>query len=432
MARFTVFSGISTTWSPTTVKAKVRGGALATQASRSAALTSQMRVLPHGRRVVGSVGLQGQVTFCVVDGTDPDGTGTQIYPLQTSARIMDRGQVHLTPGYRLAVKAVTAKSGPVQFPSEGAVTWYENGAYAALEVSVTMARNGASTTTSKIFYPTFSSEDYKALLTGSGAAFGDLQEFDHVFHTDSLWTENVTASWVVTAYGGVRPVDVCLYETPYRAVHDASAREGTCPSFAAPGDSQEFAITGKDFSDDAVWGSVQSNKSARDQERVWGPRLFAWSSWNEDAIAVTATEALAVSITSTSFRDLKESTVTGWASSRMGWSMSSGGYGRRIDQSGILELRDKIGALPVKLLVYARMTTAGPTGTVRFTTSPASCRDLTISGTSYAWYTVWTTLACAIHATAPSHLMLLVKVSSGTMEIRYASCEYWDNYEVTE
>lgn len=432
--RITEFPQVPTQWTPSSTKAKIRGGALATQASRDAAFSSQQYVIPHGRRVVSAVGLNGATAFLVVDGTDPGdqniaGTLTQVYPLSTSERIMDRGSVHLTPGYRLAIRAVFCRSGPVQFPGEGAAEWFEDRPVAKLNVTVTFNKGMSVAVQSYDFIPPFSEKDFKALTsTGQGGAWKDLVVMDHI--VPSSWTENVTASWVVTAFGGIRPVDVCIYERPFYAYHDVDQREGTCPSYPNSV-SQEYAITGKDFGDEATLGSVQSNKSARDQQRVWGPRIFEWSSWHESA-GITATEAAATTLTSTSWVDLFESSVVYHDPSRPGWSMSSGGYGRTLEQSGDLELRGKVGVLPVKIRLYAKMGSAGPTGSVRFTSSGASVCDIAVSGTSYDWYTSYAVMRVPVHATVAGTMQILAKVTSSTLSVRYCSVEHWANYEVEE
>ncbi len=428
-------------WDPTTTKAKVRGGALATQASRNEALRSQVRILAHGRRVVANVGLHGQPEFLVPDGIDPvkegfgnPGTATQQYPTASSSRVLDRRTVRLTPGYRLAAKCIFAKSGPVQyFQVEPGNAWFEAPLASKLVVSVTYRKGGSSVVVSHEFHPPWGNQPFNGLPTGQGGAWADLLEKDFTFHHDETWTENVTADIVIWAYGGCRPVDIVIYETPLRAIHDEDAREGTCSSFPPGGDPLlDYAISGRVFPGNATHGSVQASKSARDQMRVWGPMLFAWSCWDEVSNGVTATEGAAIQIVSTSFRSLKTPVITAYNSTYPGASMSSGGYGRLLEMSGDLELRGKVGVVPVLIRAYARMTSAGPTGTLRFTTAPHSLRDLSISGTSWGWYEGFAWLQCSVHASVPSTMQVLAKVSSGTLEVRYISVEHFGNYTVAE
>ncbi len=427
-------------WDPATVKAKVRGGALATQASRNEALRSQVRILARGRRVVASVGLAGQAEFLVPDGVDPvkeglgnPGTATQQYPTASSSRVMDRRTVRLTPGHQLVAKCIFAKSGPVQyFQVEPGNAWFEAPLASKLVISVTYRKGGDDRVVIHEFHPPWGVQPHLGLPAGQGGAWTDLLEDSYEFEPE-WWPENVTADIVITAHGGCRPVDIVVFEAPHKALHDETAREGTCSSFPVGGSSvPDYAISGREFPDNATYGSVQASKSARDQMRVWGPLLFSWSCWDEQANGVTATEGAAVQIVSTSFRSLKTPTITAYNTTYPGASMASGGYGRLLETSGDLELRGKVGVVPVLIRAYARMTSAGPTGTLRFQTAAHSLRDLTVSGTSWTWYEGFAWLQCSVHASVPSTMQILAKVSSGTLETRYISVEHFGNYTVVE
>lgn len=425
-------------WSPDTTKAKVRGGALATTGSRNGALQSQAIVARSGRRYLASTGLQGSVAWQVVDGVNPEGSVGQKYPLQTGSRVLLRGYTHLTPGYRIGAKVLVAKSGPTQFNVEGGGTYYKNSSFAKLQLDVSYNKNGGVVTITREILPPFADNAFQQLNTSIGGAWKDVHEYLLKFDIPpgmasiDFFTENVQAFWTITGYGGLRPIDISLYEEMDDATYSEDYREGTLPSFLGNAEIQEYAISGLSFPDQAYWGSIQSNKSARDQQRVWGPRLADWGCWVEGGASVNATEGTATTLTSTSFRDLWESTVTTFNANAPGWTVASGGYGRTIGTSGKLELRDKVAVIPVKIRVYARMTTVGPTGTLRFMTAPHSLRDVTITGTTFQWYTAYAVLQCPVHASVPGTLLVHGKVSSGTMELRYFSVEHWSNSSVDE
>src|SRR5688572_14494086 len=106
-------SDIPPAFNPKGVGDKIKGGALANQASRNAALYSQMQSVPRGRRILCRAGIQGQDEHLVISGFNPDFL-IQIYPLATAERVIGRQVVRLSPGYVVAATAVCLPSGPVQ------------------------------------------------------------------------------------------------------------------------------------------------------------------------------------------------------------------------------------------------------------------------------------------------------------------------------
>ena len=440
-ARQDAINLINPQWVPATVAAKVRGGALATQSSRDAALFSQMQVIPVGRRVACSAGLHGQAEFLVPTGIDPDGTATKTYPTDTVGRVMIRRPIRLTPGYVLKVLAVCAPTGPTQETSANLsdFLWHAapDGGY--LEVTVAIDNGISNVSKTKHIVPPFSKEQYKSLPSGDGTVWGVLSTADTYFYFDEFkdvgWVEHVSAVVTITAYGGIRPVDIAVVEVPHSATHDDSHREGTIPLYPEKGTGYEYALTGKSYTGDARFGSHQANKTMGDQRLIHGPCLMYWTCWNEEANAVTVTEGDPVTISGTSFRDLKTTAITSWANANPGWSMSSGGTACNLEQSGPLELRGVNAVIPVLCRVYAKMSNAAHTGTVRFQTENYSLRDITVTGsTSYAWYTGLAWLKCGVHQTDFSNLQVLCKTANAThtMSIRYLAVQHYGNFEISE
>jgi hypothetical protein len=195
----------------------------------------------------------------------------------------------------------------------------------------------------------------------------------------------------------------------------------------------EYPLTGRNPSADNRWGSQQAVKSLNDQRQIWGPCLMAWSCWNEDLVAANATEGTASVFTATTYRELVHS-ATSYSTTAPGFSVSSGAYARNLEQSGPLELRNVNGVIPVTVRVYARVTTAGHSGTVRFQTAPFSMRDLNVTSTTWQWISGLAWLRVPVHASLDSHLQIHCKVTSAghQLEIRYASVEYGGHYEVAE
>ncbi len=425
---------IDTEWSPSGVAAKVRGGAIASQSSRDAALYTQMRILPHGRRLLARAGLGGGTAFMVPDGTNPHNV-SKIYPNKTSERVMARQKCRLTPGYTIRVTGIFAPSGPTQTPTPSGGFYEEDSGVSGVRFTVLLGNGISNVTKSITLVPKFSNETYKALPTDLWAA---LEKMTKVFNFAELktagWTEGVTATITVTALGGVRPVDLTVSEEPNSdAQQDDTHRECSIPMVKAAGVESEYAITGYSYTGNARGGSHQAAKSMRDQRQVCGPMLAYWSCWNEAVATVGATEGVAVSATSTSFADILGNSVTTWASTNPGWSVSSGGTARTLEQSGPLELRGVNGVVPVICRAYMKSGGGGSTATVKLQTESYSLRELTSTSSSYAWVEGLAWMRCGIHQTDQSNLQVFIKSSSISFaaSIAYLSVEVAGNYTIT-
>lgn len=423
-------------WVPTTVASQVKGGAYASQQTRDAALRSQMQVIPVGRRVVAEAGLHGEPGFLVVDGVDTESGGVQKYPLAPTnggQRVMSRQRFCLTPGYGLRVLGIFAPSGPVQFPVEGSWTEDNPGAYLVVSVSWNNGEDAPATTSLK-FTPKFSKRDFKGLAQGPGAVWDDLEtlsaDIPSPSPADGVYTEHVIATVTITAYGGLRPVDICVHETPRTATHDDEHREGTVSMFpAVQMPTQAHAITSYSPPGTPNRGSQQANKTTHDQRMVWGPRLFQWTAWQEDAAPVTATEGSPVQTTSTTDIGLQD-IVTSYSAAHPGWSTSCGGYALGLEQSGPLELRGKAGVIPVLLRAYAKISGGGATGTISFRSAAYSVGDISVTSGFYEWREVVAWLKCGTNPAELVPIEVFLRISTGTqtLSVLYLSAEYGRGY----
>ena len=429
--RTTTLSKIDPEWSGTGVAAKVRGEALATQNSRNQALYSQMRILPLGRRVLVRVGLGGHTQFMVPSGTNPAGV-SKVYPDKTNERVMARQKCRVTPGYNLRLTGIFAPSGPTQTPSP---IYAEDSPVAELMVTVVLD-NGLSNVSKTIYMiPKWSKEQYKALPTD---VVGSLQKMTKLFDVVELktagWTENVTATITVTAKGGLRPVDVTVSEEPGKlATQNDDNRECSIPMIPDKGVPSEYAITGKTYPDSALYGAHQAAKTSQDQRQVLGPLLAYWTCWNEAVATVGATEGIAAQSTGTAFIDITHTSLTTWASGNPGWSMSSGGTARMIEQNGPLALRNVNAVVPVIIRAYIKSGGGGSTATVRFQTENYSLIELTSTSSTYAWVEGLAWLRCGVHQMDASNLQVLLKSSSIAFaaSLQYFTVEYAGNFAVT-
>lgn len=409
---------------------KIKGGSLATQSSRNAALRSQMQILPHGRRVVGQVGLHGQMGFFVQDGIDPE-TESREYPEATWDRTLYRGKINVTPGYELWVALLAVPSGPCQHYAGGG-SGYETGSDSAkLTISINYDSGVVDYDLVKIMQPPWSVLSYKALDSAVGGAFDLTLLQGRLGMPQAVWTEHVVATVSAVALGGLRPVEIIFYEQPKELVrHDDSHRECTIPMVWKGKQLPALPITGLTYNTNATLGSHQVSKSLRDYRRATGPYLVSWSAWDETGTALADDAEGVMTITNTSYEDLQY-TMTSFAVTNPGWSMSSGGTARNLEQNGPLEMRGVNGCVPVLIRAYCKVSSG--TGSLKFQTANYSLRELSTTSTSYGWVEGLAWLRCGPHQTVSSVLEVFGKCSGGgTLSIRYLSVEHWGNYNVTE
>lgn len=412
--------------------AKIKGGALATQSSRNAALRSQMQLVPHGRRVVAQVGLHGGLGFFVPDGLDTT-SDPRLYPEPDWERVLFRGKVNVTPGYELWCSMVSVPSGPCQKYILSTDSYEATSDGAWLRIDCTYDNGVVPIVVAHGMTPPWSVLEFKGLDPAAGGAFSLTHQTKRITMPDGVgWVEHVSAEITLTAIGGLRPVEIILYEMPKSVVqHDDSHRECTIPQVPKSG-MPDRAIIGKAYPGDARLGSHQAAKSMRDYRKVCGPYIFSWSSWDETGVAMTDdAEGDPETVTSSSFVGFKSSTITLHNDTHPGWSISSGGTSRNLEQSGPLELRGVNGCIPVLVRAYCKVS-AG-TGVIRFQTAFYSLRDLSTTSTSYTWVEGLAWLRCGVHQSQETVLEVFGKCSGGgTLSIRYLSCEHFGNYQITE
>lgn len=387
-----------------------------------------------GRRILATAGLHGASDFLVLDG-DNTTSGSQIYPTKTHERTVLITKCRLTPGCRISVVGLACRSGPCQRMGGGG-SWVEDSRTGSLIIVATWD-NGINqySRTTEYVVPS-SAETYggepSAFSAGNISTIkSDIPNPADV-EDDDEFGGMVELTIQIKAKGALRLIDVAVYEKPHEVWRDEDDRETTTMNVSGPYPS-EYAITGLDLPDDARWGARQYLHNARSQAQYLGPTLWQWSSWDESTATVTQTTPTAVTATTTSFTDLLRSSITSFSESNPGWSMSSGGTSRNPEWSGILELRERDGVIPVTCRVYAKVNSGAITGTVRFQSKDYSLCDLTTSSTSYTWIEGLAWLRCGIHQNLQTVMQLMGKVSAaGTLSVLYASVDYGGHYELVE
>lgn len=435
MSRKVKFEDILSSWDYTTVATDLFGGKTASQKTNREALYSQMPPLHVGRRILLTAGLMGNAEFLVIDGTNPH-NASKVYPNSNASRIMAYTKVRLTPGYNIKASGIFVPSGPCQTSTSSGGFYEESQNVGYVEILITI-NNGISTAsgTINLMLPA-SNETYKAIKSGSGGAWTVMIKQEGVCSIPEIgtigWVENVTAELTIKAWGGARPVDICVYEIPNIAIHDETHRECTIPAYLKDVTSK-FAMTGKEYTGNARGGSHQLSKTMIDYKKVCGPTIFQWSPWNEFVNTISQTEGTAVTSTSTTYADITNSTTSTWSITNPAWSMSCGSYGGNIEQSGPIEIENN-SCVPVLCRAYMKGGGVGVTGTVKFQTADYSLCELSTTSATYVWVEKLAWLRCATDVQYISSIQVFLKSSSiaTSCGIKYAAVEYYGNYVVTQ
>ena len=414
----------------------VESGAIAKADRIMRVSDTQDGVGSHGRRILANAGIRGAANFLVNQNDNPNYQPVQTYPEPT--RICEIGQwyARLMPGMRLRVDLLAIPSGPCQLSfAEPYSAWMEQGRLGVLGVTVRYEWSGGSSERSVDVSVPGSTETYGA--EPEAFAAGGLRYYFAVIPHPADMEDNpeycgeVKVRIALESKASLRLVDCVVSEEPYEYWRDDTHREGPIhnPGTKYP---SEYAITGRALPSDARCGARQHLKTVWDQRQYWGPALWQWSSWDESNADITYTEPRAVTTSSTSLVNLIHQSLTSYSAGNPGWSMSSGGTARCAEWSGILELRERAGVVPVTVRVYGYVS--GGTGTVRVQSGSQSLVELTITNTSADWIEGLAWLECGIHQNVFSNLQVLGKISSAIRELSvlYMSIDYGGHMQLHE
>lgn len=396
------------------------------------------RVLRHGRRILLHAGLHGAAEWHIAD-TIP-GQPAQTYPEKEVERVVARTpSITITPGHFVRVVAVSNPAGLTEKNISG---WSSDGAQGKLVVTA-VYNNGADTTVTRTIDFPGSLAQYAQQPAQEGGAWALLRRHrsplllpaDMNFLANlTAWTDvPVTVTLALAYYGSPRVIDVVVYEEPLALAYDLSAGDWMIPMHAGNAGGNLGQLPGavpviKKSASDPGHGAEIVCDAARRQSQEIGPVLLAVTAWNESDQTVAATETVARQVTSTSYVEIWSGDSAAHSESDAGWSLSSGANARRVQESEErVVLRDADNVVPVKCSIYCRLTTAGPTATVRFETEDYSIVEVAVpSGTSWAWREATGHLRCGLGAQDPTVLQVRAKVSSGTFEWRYVQVKFAD------
>lgn len=401
------------------------------------------RFYGNSRRIVARVGLAGSNQFHVGN-FNPTSGGVQVYPTKTARRVAARSQFALSPGCFLRFSCIVAPSGMTQRMT--GINWVADKPMGEIIVRATF--DGMSSSTVEFTRSLHvSSEVWAAEDTDDGATWSGLKRYDIplIYPADAkdnifnMWrySEGVTCNLEVIYRGGVRCVDAFVSELPFAYVRDVGTDLESDFSMVLATDNvgdhvknypAPFPIEEKS-STDPCFGSLLLADVAHKQHKSLGPVLATFTSWNETTQGVTATEAAALTTSSTTFVNLVSTSLSTWAESNPGWSIASGGQAQQFASSNALrELRDKDAVVPVRIWVYGARSVSG-TASLRFQTRDYSVAEMTISSATEAWYSsVIGHLRCGLNAEDASNLQVFGRVSTAlsTLSVRAIVLEYID------
>lgn len=402
----------------------------------------QDKVLGSGRRVVAMTGLNGADEFAV-GSTDPDDGGGQDYPDAVTARVACRAKFDLTPGAMLRCVAIVAPSGATQRLTPGGGGIYESaGGGGQIVVDTTFTNSGGSENVVTVLDTPVSSNEFYGESTTAGAVWAEAHRLrSKLIQPDMLdaataasWSDGVTVELSIAYRGGVRPISVVVFEEPLQYVRSLESEDWASSVYTDGGGKplgkypSPWPVDATNLGGNPANGTTYLMATAERQRTSLGPMLLTASAWNEASQAVTSAETDEKTTTSTTPVDLWRTSTTGWAATRAGWSMSSGGNAPGWNTGGPhLELRDVAMVVPMRVRVYAKKT-GGGTGTLRVMTQVYSLCELSVTSTSWGWVETTATLKCGMGPEDPSNLLILGFVSAGgtTLHVRNVTVEYVD------
>lgn len=419
------------------------GGKIARRDRILASFAQADRQLGNGRRVVARVGLHGGAAWQVPN-TSPE-TKTQTHPLATDLRTVCRTPYFaVTPGHFLVVSALVAPSGQTQRYVAEPGSWIRDIAGGRIYITVDwVGAGGTDTTTSTLLLPLPSSPDgiepetpgrswvdlrrvQTAIIAPENAATnnGDLRD----------WCNGTTARVTIEYRGGARVVDLAVMETPLGYARELSVdAQPYATTLSTNGAGQVIGTYPAQYpldafsATDATLGAPLLADVVDRQACTLGPMLAHWTAFSEATTAVTATDVPTISTSSTSFVGLASEGLSGWRATLPGWSLAAGGHAQQFLSSNALrELRDEDACVPVRCWVYGHVI-GGGSGVVRWQSEHFSLAEVTLTGSTPAWYSITGHLRCGVGPEDSSVLVLFGKAAGGgTLHVSGTALEYLD------
>lgn len=375
-----------------------------------ALMRSQDHIVATSRRTIAEWSLSGATDWAQPNGTTNPGVSTptgQFYPNEATWRTLGTYRSNLTPGCMLAAHVMFCPSGLTQQDVGGGVNFQNAGAWAEIRVGVTWT-NGASSTGPHYFSKILPGSDNGtyggAELSDNEANWDALDERDIVnIRPPSLTTDAAVAQdyseWsdvqiVLQVRGGARVVHVEVHEVPVVHVtdHDDAGLTSVhampaslAPLTTFPQTKQADGVTYEEHR----FGTTRLLQVAERQSERLGPRILHLTSWREsDASIWQQSEGNAIAITSSSFVDILDTSITSYSQSNPGWIV--GGANAKLHRlcDPNLISRGEFAVVPARVHIDCTPPASG-TCTVRVQSGTYEWIDVPIAtGGARAWFTM--------------------------------------------
>lgn len=341
-----------------------------------ALFAAQDTIPATSRRTLASVGLSGAASWAQPSGLDPDGGAgdAQFYP--TNAwRTIHTTLANLTPGCELEACVLACPAGLVV--KEVAGDWVSDGAWAELRVRVTWTNGGSSS----------GPHDWTVTIPGSthGTWTGDEESVDGGnwsrllerriveirppgYDSDpaiqAAYSEWSQVEIAIAVRGGMRLVEAIVHEQPlaHTTTHENHGLTSVhaMPPGAAPLTSRPLdeAPDGATYEEHRFGSRRMAQVAERQSERL-GPRVLSWSSYDETTHDPLAdTEHTPVTVSSTSYLDLLDASVSSYAATAPGFVVA-GAHAQLHRLAGPLIAAGRFAAIPARVRVDGSCTSTG-------------------------------------------------------------------------
>lgn len=406
-------------------------------------MRAQDTVPATSRRTLASWSLAGADDWAQPNGsTDPDagGASPQAYPTDTWRTLQDV-RAHVTPGCILRGLVLYCPAGLVH---KGGGPWESDGAWAEARVLATWT-NGVNTdgpNAHSILMEGSQKGTYTGLEnSGAGQNWSDLRRKAIYGIEPAEFTTDPTVAVAFSEWsdvrlqlqvrGGARVVAFLVYEVP-RAHATLHSNSGLTSVHAIPATNGQLtpmpmttAPDGTDY-DEYRFGTLRTMQVAERQSERLGPRILHGGAWNEDTIDVlTDTEADPIAVTSASFVDIFDSSITSWAETNPGYLITGSNAQLHRWNDPTLIAAGRFAVVPVRVRIDATPAAAG-TAVVRVQSGPYEWIDVTIAGGgARAIFTAIGFLRSQVFADHNvSTCQILARTSSGTLNLRNWSIDF--------
>ena len=413
------------------------------------ALEAQDHVVGGQHRIVGAFHLNDS-SLALDDGTNPATIGTAAYFTDDAQREAFRSRFLVAPGCALEYRALYLPTGPTVVASGGGYVEETRSGGPYITHAWTNGTDNSSETRQESAVA--SGSQYGSIETGAGQAWYQMREIyvSPPLHPadegddDELdkYSEDTSVEVTAGQWGGGRLVSMTVSERPWVHVADEGEVQTTIHGYSERRNPyREPRIKGptQDYEEERFGVRKGDNVARRQSERV-GPILAQWSPYSSSDDTPSASGGAAsipvVTVTSTSFVGLWDSSKTGWSAAQPGHILP-GHYAIRHTEGEIARLDGSFArVIPVRVHVYGSGAEGGYDGTVRFQASSRSWVEVTIPNASEpGWFTATGWLECTGHpldedAATIANLQVFALVGGGTLSVHYYCVEFGHHAQV--